>query len=325
MKLNKKYDANSAVSSRGCKSISKITDSKPTESHDNTTHINSNQISGNITSNGPLIYVKLHKVGGSAMTSAITKMGSDCAPWGKCPKFQLEKCGWYGKKHLTFKEIKLEGFDFFQIKYAGSIFALTMRDPGDRLLSMAEMRIGTSRPTEEEKMQGIHGHKNGTNQTALKIFENDVKENVDGNYTHYLAQLLGNQTYNFVCLLAHDGGFDKEECLDSPEHLTHKLPKAIESLKSFHVVGLNDDFGASVAMAGLTAGWDPVSILKHAQDGLDTPTPTTDIEFEESKKEIPERMCWDDIHKANKEMFQQSRLFWGEVRLFEEAQRIHSM
>eukprot|EP00559_Dactyliosolen_fragilissimus_P004025 CAMPEP_0184860188 /NCGR_PEP_ID=MMETSP0580-20130426/5138_1 /TAXON_ID=1118495 /ORGANISM="Dactyliosolen fragilissimus" /LENGTH=97 /DNA_ID=CAMNT_0027357215 /DNA_START=58 /DNA_END=348 /DNA_ORIENTATION=+ len=97
-----------------------------------------------------------------------------------------------------------------------------MRDPGDRLLSMAEMRLGTVKVGLEEREEGHFGHKNGTNQTALQIFENDIKKNFNGTYTNYLNDLLGEGMYNFVCLLAHDNGFDSEECVDSPEHITKK-------------------------------------------------------------------------------------------------------
>ena len=111
---------------------------------------------GNFT-NGPLIYIKAHKVGGSAMCTAIEEMGKDAAPWKKCHKHQLQQCSWYGGLHKTFREIVDKGFDTFKTKYAGSIFAITMRDPGDRLLSMAEMRLGTSRVSLKEKEEGYSG------------------------------------------------------------------------------------------------------------------------------------------------------------------------
>ena len=275
------------------------------------------------TPNGPLVYVKAHKVGGSAMSLAINEMGKDAAPWTKCFKFSLQECSWYGANHMTWREIVDTGFDAFQTRYSGSVFAITMRDPLDRLLSMAEMRLGTTSFSEKEKKgKKLFAHKKGVNQTALDIFEDDIKENVAGTYMEWLNDISNTPMYNFVCLLAHDGGYHAVKCKDSPEHLSEKLPKAIEALRSFHVVGLTNDFATSVIMTGLTAGWDYFSLAKFGQDREEIPL--TEVDFEESKKEIPHRMCSEDMHEENIELLLQSRLVQAEIKLFQEAQRIYS-
>jgi len=244
------------------------------------------------------------------MQGAIEDMAHYAAPHKKCRRtFKLNKCSLYGHGHTTFGEMRNEGFGIIMQKYTGSIFAVTLRDPGDRLLSLVEFLHATK-------------NTNGSNETALQIFEDDLKRNVGGHYTKKLQRTLKVPIYNLVCVLAHEGGFSEEDCKDAPEHLTKTLPKAIAALRSFDVVGLTDDFAASALMTGLISSWDPSALHKYVQK-LPISLPVEQHEYDKSKREIPHRMCWANMHKQNQQILLQSYLFQAEIKLFQEARKLH--